>query len=79
MQSLKSIQVATMARAEHAAKVDRGLCNGCGLCSQKCPFNAVDSINENGRIIARIDVHKCFGCGLCRRACNTNAVSLGLR
>jgi len=79
MQYLKGIQIETMARAEHVAKVDRGLCNGCGSCSEKCPFNAVDSIHENGRVIARIDVHKCFGCGLCRRSCNTGAVSLVLR
>ncbi|MFH1672188.1 MAG: 4Fe-4S binding protein [Pseudomonadota bacterium] len=79
MRTLSGIRVETIARAEHVAVVDRGLCEGCGLCAERCQFHAIDSIQEDGRTIARIDSKKCFGCGLCRRACTTGALSLVLR
>jgi ferredoxin len=79
MRTLSGIRVETIARAEHVAVVDRGLCEGCGLCAECCQFHAIDSIQEDGRTIARIDSKKCFGCGLCRRACTTGAIFLVLR
>ncbi len=79
MRTLSGIRVETIARAEHVAVVDRGLCEGCGLCAECCQFHAIDSIQEDGRTIARIDSKKCFGCGLCRRACTTGALFLVLR
>lgn len=79
MKTLSRIEVETMARAEHVAKVDETLCIGCGLCDVQCLFRAVSSITAHGTAIARIDPQKCFGCGLCRRVCSTEAISLVLR
>jgi ferredoxin len=79
MRTLSRIHVETMERAEYVARVDEGLCNGCGLCDLNCHFNAVGSVTGSGRSLARIDPHNCFGCGLCRRACSTGAISLVLR
>ena len=79
MRTLSRIHVETMERAEYVARVDEGLCNGCGLCDLNCNFNAIGSVTESGRSLARIDPHRCFGCGLCRRACSTGAISLVLR
>ena len=79
MRTLSRIHVETMERAEYVARVDEGLCNGCGLCDLNCHFNAIGSVTESGRSLARIDPHSCFGCGLCRRACSTGAISLVLR
>ena len=63
-------------------------CNGCGLCAQKCPIEAVDTFNEgldNRSAIYveypqavplkfMIDREKCIGCGTCQEICKANAI-----
>jgi heterodisulfide reductase subunit A len=63
-------------------------CNGCGICAQKCPIEAVDLFNEGlGKRSAIyveypqavplkyvIDREKCIGCGTCSEVCRANAI-----
>ncbi len=63
-------------------------CNGCGVCAQKCPIEAVDTYNEGlGKRSAiyveypqavplkyMIDREKCIGCGTCYEICKANAI-----
>ncbi len=63
-------------------------CNGCGLCAQKCPIEAVDTFNmglgNRGAIYVEypqavplkymIDRERCIGCGTCAEICKANAV-----
>jgi len=79
MLTLSRTSVETMERAEHVAKVDESLCNGCGFCSEACYFNAIDSHRHGGGQHAHILRDKCFGCGLCRKACGLGAISMVLR
>ncbi len=76
MRTLSGIGAHTIARAEHVALVDRELCIGCGLCAERCQFDAIGNEMEEGESIAVIDPEKCYGCGLCRRACTSGAISL---
>jgi heterodisulfide reductase subunit A len=63
-------------------------CNGCGLCAQKCPVEAVDAYNKglSDRSAIHIDYpqavplkyiidrEKCIGCGICQGICKAGAV-----
>jgi Pyruvate/2-oxoacid:ferredoxin oxidoreductase delta subunit len=79
MKTLRGIHVETMARAEQVAVVDEGLCEGCGLCFERCQFDAIDSYRRSGRSVSRIDKQRCFGCGLCRNVCASGAIKLTQR
>ncbi|MGA9350677.1 MAG: FAD-dependent oxidoreductase, partial [Anaerolineae bacterium] len=71
-----------------ARYINEEKCNGCGLCAQKCPIEAVDMFNEGlGNRSAifveypqavplkyMIDREKCIGCGTCAEICKANAV-----
>lgn len=63
-------------------------CNGCGICAQQCPIEAVDMFNEGlGNRSAiyveypqavplkyKIDREKCIGCGTCFEICKAGAI-----
>jgi heterodisulfide reductase subunit A len=68
--------------------VNEEKCNGCGLCAQKCPIEAVDcfneSLSERSAIYVRypqavplkfaIDREKCIGCSTCMEICKAKAI-----
>ena len=68
--------------------IDEEKCNGCGLCAQKCPVEAVDTFNEglsdrNAIFVEypqavplkfMIDREKCIGCGTCQEICKAEAI-----
>ena len=63
-------------------------CNGCGICAQKCPIEAVDMFNEGLAkrsaiyveypqavpLKYKIDREKCIGCGTCYEICKARAI-----
>lgn len=61
-------------KGEYVARVDLDLCNGCGICTKRCMFGAVQQEITRGK--ANIDMKRCYGCGLCQTGCKRGAVSL---
>ena len=61
-------------KGHYVAQVDPDICNGCGLCFDRCQFGALTK--EVFQNKANIDMMKCFGCGLCEQACARRAISL---
>jgi heterodisulfide reductase subunit A len=58
-------------------------CVGCGLCTQVCPYHAIELVERSlahrdgdTRLLARVDETSCKGCGLCVSACRGKAISL---
>ena len=59
-------------KSRYSSVVDPELCDGCGLCVDRCNFGAIKMVNS--KLV--IDEEKCFGCGLCVSKCPTNAIRL---
>jgi ferredoxin len=55
------------------SQVDRQACNGCEVCVDRCPMDAISMEPEE---IARIDLERCIGCGLCVSTCPEQALRL---
>ncbi len=73
----QAMHVETLFRGEYVARVDEGLCNGCGLCEDACQFDAITSrMVDGGETVASVNSYNCYGCGLCRNECPQEALSL---
>lgn len=63
------------------AHVDPEFCDGCGICIDTCPYEAITLVeqkDENGREtkIVEIDPALCKGCGICQGACPKRGVNI---
>jgi len=54
------------------AIIDNDLCTDCGICQEKCAFEAIDF--KNGRYV--IDEVKCEGCSVCFHLCPVEAIRM---
>jgi MinD superfamily P-loop ATPase len=58
------------------AVVDAATCTGCGVCSARCRFDAIDTARLNDSLTYEVDPLACEGCGVCADACISGAISL---
>jgi len=54
------------------AKVDKELCNSCGVCETRCQMEALD-FNDSAPVV---NLDRCIGCGLCVPTCPSEAIML---
>lgn len=63
---------ACTAKSNYISKVNHELCKGCGLCAERCPFQAIKIENDK----SFVEEKKCYGCGVCAVTCPTEAIKL---
>jgi ferredoxin len=61
-----------LAESAFVAAFDPALCDDCGVCLERCQFQAWDRVDAK----VHLRPSHCFGCGLCVSTCPTDAVSL---
>jgi len=59
-------------QATFQAEIDADLCNGCGLCEERCQMTAL--VEHEAEY--EVDDVRCIGCGLCISECPMGAISL---
>ena len=52
--------------------LDQDKCINCGICGEKCRFDAVHTIGDE----TKINYYRCDGCGVCSRICPVNAIKM---
>jgi ferredoxin len=62
----------SIAKSNFYAEVNEELCDGCGVCLDRCQFGTISKQKE----VYHVDKQKCVGCGLCVTTCPTGALSL---
>ncbi len=63
-----------IAHSDYIAVTDNDKCNDCGICVDRCVFDA--RVIQNDKFVVEID--HCYGCGLCVTKCPEEAISLEL-
>ncbi len=62
--------------APFIAVVDPGLCTWCGACAEACPYNAISSVDHEGKQIAAVNKAICKGGGPCVPVCKEQAINV---
>jgi len=57
------------------ASVTKELCVGCGLCTDICPYQAIELKDVEGLTKAVVTEALCHGCGTCAAACPQHAIT----
>lgn len=67
-------------KSRYEARVDQDDCTGCQDCVERCFFDAIEMVTQDGskKLRAAVDVDKCMGCGVCVLKCEPQALSLKL-
>jgi len=58
------------------SSVDKDICDGCAACVDVCPYNAIEMITEQDKMIADVITALCKGCGSCGVVCRPGAISM---
>ena len=55
------------------ATVDETLCDSCGICAKRCPYNAI-VVDTKAKTPAKVTEAACAGCGTCAAECPVGAI-----
>ena len=63
---------AEMVSSPFYVQVDDVLCEGCGICRERCQLDALEISDDT----ALVKLQRCIGCGLCVTTCPNDAIQL---
>jgi len=65
-------------KSRYQAEINLDDCNGCGVCIDRCQFDAVEMVRASGsgEEKAVVQAEKCFGCGACVLGCAPEAIKM---
>jgi len=61
--------------SSYIARIDESQCNGCGICVEKCPVDAISFVGDS----AVVQENWCLGCGVCSNFCESDACRMEAR
>jgi Pyruvate/2-oxoacid:ferredoxin oxidoreductase delta subunit len=64
------------ARSRWQPEVDIDICDGCGVCADECPWQAIEMTIFGNEAKAVIDADKCWGCAGCALWCKPAAIKM---
>jgi heterodisulfide reductase subunit A len=70
------IKRGTIALEPIVARINSDACVWCGKCASVCEYDAIKSVEFNGKQIAEVNASTCKGCGICAPVCQTDAIEL---
>ncbi len=59
------------------ASVNEDFCSGCRMCEGVCEFNAIEMVEEEGKVHSHVVEELCKGCGVCASTCPSGAITVG--
>ncbi len=67
-----------LTKSRFASRVNLNECNGCEVCAERCPYDAIEMKEVAGHksLKATINEGRCLGCGVCVVGCATEAMKL---
>lgn len=51
------------------AWIDPARCSGCQICTNQCPYGAINVVDHEGHMVSQVNEVLCKGCGTCAAAC----------
>jgi Pyruvate/2-oxoacid:ferredoxin oxidoreductase delta subunit len=75
------MQQKSMSKSNYLASVTPETCKACGLCTKRCPMDAVElkfstRATNKYRKAAVVETDICIGCGVCAHKCKPNSITL---
>lgn len=74
--SFSYVSKGTLETEPIVAEINRDSCTWCGECQKACPFDAIEKLEFNNKLIAVVNSSVCKGCGMCAPVCPPDAINL---
>ena len=74
--SFSYVSKGTLETEPIVAEVEHDVCSWCNMCTEACPFDAIEKQEVNGKEVAVINASVCKGCGMCTPVCPVDAIDL---